>query len=477
MFISVSKGTALFLTPFSEKYDLIQKYRGADGGNVPYNNTVDCVEGGLMLREKWDFWHIDIPFSISNDEAPALTVNGDHIGANHGQPGGISLYLPGHDKTLADIGSLWKDADGTIFTLLYINAGSVAFVSENIGPSETEYAFKDHIAGTLTHVADAVHTSSVTPGEEISGKWIEPVNRHTKRQILAYKDGKAQIVTHGAICDYAEIHEEYDIVNPASMVRALHENRPQGGYTAFPGAMGDTMIKCRYIYRIAGDGTVVVDFSYEKMQDVRFEVCRGAMFQEKLDAYGGGIYRYIPKTLPLDTPEGIFDFSAPLSTAPGPFPREKFVTAKYWENPASPPDRIVDILQDQEGHDRIGFACGYLPVYDGVPEKRIPNLDAAIHVIRSRKGYPFFMSGNLTKMHGIAYKKYFDISTDNAFVYTIPCNGKTYIYMDFFAEKTLSVPTSGHVRLYEKSADITYKIENGTLSATGKKGYAVFICE
>ncbi|MBE7063733.1 MAG: hypothetical protein IJN25_07155 [Clostridia bacterium] len=477
MQVSIFNNIVNFRTPFSGNFDLIQKYRGACEGSLPYNNTVDIVETGLMQKDKWDFWHIDIPFSISNDEAPAPTVNNVPIGCNHGQPGGISLYLPGHDKTIADIGSLWKDEDGTIFVLLYTDDASVAFVSENINPSETDYAFKNQITGTLVHVADAVHTASVTPGDKRGVKWIEPVNRYTKRQIIAYTDGKAEIVSGGAECDYAEIHEEYDIVNPASMVRALHENRPRGGYTSIPQAMGDTMIRCRYIYRIEGDGTTVIDFSYEKVQDVRFQVAMGAMFQEKLDAYGGGIYRCIPKTLPLDTPEGTFDFSVPLSIAPGPFPREKFITAKYWENPVSPPDRIVDIFRDTGGHDRMGFACGYLPVYDGFPEKRISHLDRAVQVIRTRKAYPYFMSGDLPSLHGIAYKKYFLPAKDNAFVYTVPAEGKTYIYMHFFAENTLEIPVNGKPMLLESSDTITYKTENGILQADGTRGYAVFVCK
>ncbi len=477
MQVSISKNIVNFRTPFSEKYDLIQKYKGACEGNFPYNNVVDAVETGLMLREKWDFWHIDIPFSISNDEAPALEINSTHIGCNHGQPGGISLYLPSHDKTIADIGSLWKDEDGTVFTLLYADDASVAFVSENIGPSETEYAFKDHVAGTLTHVKDAVHPAPVVPGERRGGKWIEPVTRFMKRQILAYKDGKAALVSGFAECDYAEIHEEYEIVNPASMVRALHENRPEGGYMAFPPAMGDAMMHCLYIYRIDGDGTVTVDFTYEKKQDVMVGALMGAMYQERLDTFRGGIFRYIPKILPFDTPEGTFDFSMPTPTAPGKFPKAEKVTPDRWANPASPPDKIADIFCDEEGHDRLGFVCGYLPVYDGLPEKRTPFLHAAMYIVRTRKAYPFFVDKNPSRIHGIAYKKYFVPQADGVFMYTIPHDGKKYIYMDIFKETTLSVPFENSMTLYEKSDSVSFEIKNNILTVCGTKGYAVFITE
>ncbi len=478
MQISKFREQVNFRTPYNEKYDLIQKYRGVAEGNFGYNNTVDNIETGLVLREKWDYWHSDVPLSISTDEAPPMTVNGTYIGANHGFSGAVGLYLPGHDKTLADVGSHWKDAEGTLWTLLTANEDVITLISENIGESEVRYDFKRNIEGTLIYVSGGEHTSDIVVGAKSFQTAMRPVNRHTKRRVVAYKDGQAKVVYGEESCDYAEIQEEYDVVNPVSMARALHENRPEGGYTAIPQAMGDAMIKCRYIYRIEADGTVVIDFSYEKLQDVHLKVCMGAMYQEKLDVYGGGIYRYIPKILPFETPEGSFDFSVPVSTDyRAPFPKVKYIKADCWENPMSPPDKIVDILRDSEGHDRLGFVCGYLPIYDGVPKKRIPHLETAIHIVRTRKGYPFFMSGDLTKMRGVAYKKYFVPERDNAVIYTIPYEGKKYIYMDFFQEATLSVAVEGTVKLYEKSEAISYEVKDGMLSARGTKGYAVFICE
>lgn len=477
MYISINRNIVNFRTSFSEDYDLVQKYRGARDAVLPYNNTVDIIEAGLINNEKWDFWHTDIPFSISTDEAPAVMVNGTPIGCNHGQPGGILLYLPGHDKTYADIGSLWKDADGTLFTLFFVEGPTVAFVSENIGASETAYAFKSKISGVLTYVSDGVHTGDVIPGDKTSYKWIEPVNRYTKREIIAYTDGVARVVTQGGTCDYAEFHEEYDIVNPVSMMRAIRENRPEGGYTILPQAMGDTMMRCKYIYRIEGDGTTVVDFSYEKVQDVHFQSAMGAMFQEKLNTFGGGVYRYVPKLLPFETPEGTFDFSTPTSCAPGPFPKDIHVTSPYWENPLSPPDKIVDIMRDTDGHDRIGFACGYLPLYDGEPQNRLAHLESTPYILRTRKGYPTFMNGDLPSIRGVAYKKYFIPKEDNVFVYTIPYKGQKYMYIDFFKKATLSVSFENTIRLYEKSDSIAFEIQNHTLTVNGNKGYAVFILE
>lgn len=476
MLVSMSRRAINFRTYYSEKYDLIQKFCGVWEGNFENNNTVDSVEAGLIIRDKWDYWHSDIPLSISNDEAPAMTVNKTHIGANHGFFEAVGLYIPGHDKTLADVGSLWMDEAGMTWTLLTAKEDVVTLISENIGVSEAKYAFKLEVAGTLTYVCGGEHTSDLGPALKSFRTEMRTVNRHTKRRVVAFKDGKEKIVYGETECDYAEIQEEYDVVNPVTMAKALHENRPEGGYTALPQAMGETMIKCKYIYRVHDDGGIVIEFSYEKLHDVDLEMIMGAMYQEKLDAFGGGIYRYIPKSLPFETEEGSFDFSKLTDTGyEAPFPKEKMLTKEWWADPQSPPDKVVDILRDADGHDRMGFVCGYLPMLDALPEKRIPCLECAVHIIRTRKVYPFFMSGDVTKGRGVAYKRYFPVTKDRAYVYTVPYGGKKYIYMDFFKEETLSVAVDEAVTLYEKSPEISYEVKDGVLTARGSSGYAVFI--
>lgn len=478
MFVSTTKDIVLFRTPFSEEYDLVQKFRGTIDVQGNFNNPVDYTEAGLIRLDKWDVWHIDIPFAYSTDEAPALNINGKHLGANHALYCAISLYIPSHDKTVADIGSVWRDEENTKWTLISVKEDTLAFVSENIGESYVNYAFKDHIASKLTYICNGKNKSEINADVECWRSALAPMIRHTKRRIVAYTDGKPRIVNHSTECDYAEIHEDYDIVNPVSMVECISKNRPRGGYkTPFYPAMGDTMVTTSWIYRIENDGTILCDFTIKKVMDIDLSIVRGAMFQEKLNTFGGDIYRYMPKTKPLKTPEGIFDFTLPLTTAPGPFPNKFNVTAEFWENVNNPPDRIVDYFRNKEGKDCMGFACGYLPVYDGVAKIRKNCLESALLISHGRKGYPLFMAGEIESTHGISYKKYFQMPKDKASVYIIPYGGKRYVYMDFFENKTLTVPTRGNITLYEKSNSVEYKIEDDVITATADKGYALFICD
>lgn len=479
MNIFISKNTVLFRTQFSEKYDLVQKFRGVQTA-LTYNSPFDFAEAGLIRRDKWDCWHTDVPFAISTDEAAPCRVNKEQMGGNHGRNDAVLIRVENHGKTIADIGSLWKDESGTVFTLLRIVSDEhLMFISENVGPSEDNYKFVREISGSLSYLSDGENTSPIPPSDEQSVTYLAPAVRYMKKQVFAFKDGTKKLVVTHIECDYAQILEEYEIINPATVAPALNAARPSGGFSRTPNLadFGKPMILYSMIYHILADGTVLCEFNYNKLTNVHFETCMGAMYQEKLDVYGGGIWRCLPKTLPFTAEEGNFDFSVPTSIAPGNFPKSFRVTKEYWENPELPPDRVVDYFRDNDEHDRLGFACGYLPVYDGKPEKRRENLTYSTNVYRTRKYYPIFMNGELDTVHGIMYKKYFTLNTDRASVYTIQLENKTYVYMDFFDNNVLNVPVKNNVTLFEKSPDVKYKVENGILTAESKHGYAVFTFE
>jgi len=477
MYVSINKDIVLFRTPFSEKHDLVQKFRGAVELGADFNNPVDFTESGLIRLDKWDVWHIDVPFAYSNDESPPVMINDNWLGANHKFPFAVSIYIPNHDKTVADIGSMWEDVEGTKWFLLSVSEDTLTFISENIGESNVKYEFKKTIASKLTYIDNGKNKSEINADVEC---WLGmmPSIRHVKRKIIAYIDGNPRIVNRALECDYAEIHEDYDIVNPVSMIETLYNNRPKGGYknSNYP-AMGETMVSVSRIYRIENDGTIICNFNVKKIMDIQLTIVMGAMFQEKLNTFGGGIYRYMPKTKPLKTPEGTFDFSLPYDTAPGPYPNKFYIVPEFWENADNPPDRIVDYFRNPDGKDCMGFACGYLPIYDGVAKTRKDCLESAVLISPGRKGYPLFMAGKIDCAHGIAYRKYFEMPKNRASVYTIPYDGKEYLYLDFFEKKTLAVPTKGNIKLYEKSEGVTYEIENDVITASADKGYALFICE
>lgn len=476
MYVIKNNDSILIRTPFSNKYDLVQKFSGISEFSAGFNHPLNFTEAGLIVREKWDIWHIDIPFAISNDEAPPVVINGEWLGANHEFPGAVTLYVPKHGKTAADIGSIWQDEEETKWILISALEDTLTFISENIGESNVKYAFKKYAPSKLIYIENGVNTEEIPLADEFWEGVLKPVIRHTKRRAVAYINGEERVINRGMECDYAEIHEEYEIVNPASMIENICNNRPAEGYTTeIYSAVGDAMVRVDRIYRIENDGTILCEFTCEKLMDIQLSRCMGAMFQEKLNAYGGGIYRYIPKMKLVETPEGIFDFSVPMNTGSDRFPVNKHVTCEYWEIADNPPDRIVDYFYDKRGKACLGFVCGYLPLYDALSEIRAKKLKSALHLIRTRKGYPYFMDADFNTAHGIAYRKYFKMPGSRASVYTIPYMGKYYLYVDLFDAESISLRIEGQICLHEKSDGIEYTLKDDTLTVSGNKGYAVFI--
>ena len=281
-------------------------------------------------------------------------------------------------------------------------------------------------------------------------------------------------------CDYGEIREEYYIINPSTVAPDLSAKRPKNGYTDNPdlAIFGKPMMNVKQTYKIMPDASIITDFSYTLTSSVNVELILGVMAQDKRNVFGGGIFRYMPKTLPITTPEGTFDFTNRVPVDYDNYPKKKYVTKEYWKYPDSPCERTVDYFKDTYGIDKMGFAMGYLPLFDGKGEIRKDNADNTIMLYYGQKLYPTFANVNRKSYRGVAYKKYFDTQKNNASYYTVDYDGKTYLYADFFEENVLSVPLSGKTAvLLEKDGNIRYKIEGENLTISSDKGFACFILE
>ena len=479
MFISVSNGMALFKTYFDDKYDLIQKFRGVDPfGLLRENSPVDFMESGLMQRDKWDYWHIDKPFALNTDEATPIIVNDCYIGANHGEHSAVLIHAPSHGKTVRDIGPLWQDESGVKFTLVRVNNEDyLTVISENIGESSENYLFVKTVTGTLSEVNDAENTAKIVP----SGQNIFDLRRsirYKNKRIFGIKGENEFLVFREFECDVAEIREEYDIINPATVAEDLRRRRPKDGFVAEPdlAMFGEPMISCKLIYRIEKDGTVLVLFDYKRLMNVNFSKVMGVMHQEKIDVYGGGIWRYFPKALPFSCESGTFDFSEPTSIH-GAFPKNFKMLREYWDENGAPNDRAVDYLRDENGNDRLAFATGYLPVFDGERSIRNNLVSFLAHLPSTRKHYPTFADGNLTNVKGVGYKKYFVPQKNRASYYTVDYEGKTYLYVDIFNGNGIDIDLSAEPTLLDKSKNISYTFKKGVLKVSGEKGFCVFFFE
>ncbi len=416
MFVSKHKNELLCRTPFTDGYDLTQVFRGVTDASENYNYPVDFARAGLIDNTKGDFWHIDIPFAISTDEAPPCFINGEYIGGNHDFFHCVGLVCPNHGKTSRDIGTLWQDKAGVSFTLLAVEEERLVFLSENVGESKDKYAFVAKIEGDIT-----CQDSGETLSPQSQHRSGIPSIRILSKKAVAVTDGVETTVYGSATCDYAEIREEYEIIHPATVAEAVRSARTEEGFfasTRLP-EYGEAMLLYRMTYRITSDGTVYCIFNHKKLAPVSFTRCMGAMYQEKIDVYGGGIWRTLPGVKPITTEKGEVDFSKPVWLYDSRYPDHYMVKKEDWVDETQPPHRYVDVFRDKTGKDRLGFACGYMPIYDGVPQKRVTQLAASAVLIKTKKAYPLFAEGELGDIHGVAYKKYFPIGEDGNLSYTV----------------------------------------------------------
>ena len=309
-------GSTLFISNFDDDFNLVQKMTNviaSDDGVL--NRPVDFLESGLAPKNCSDEWTCSPVLAINTDEAVPPRVNTIAIGGNHGHPCAIEVIHYGHGKTCRDVGSVYKDEDGVIFYLVQVpNEDVLTFVSENVGKSKYDYAFVLKITGKLTFVRSGLNTLDVRPEVQVL-KYLTPAIRHEKIDLFIIQDGKRKRVIKDEEGETAQIREVYSVINPATVGPALEKNRPKEGYDKCPiiSDYGEKMLGYDATYNILDDGTYINDFYIEKLSEATFNSYMGVMAQERRDFFGGGVFRYMPKTLPFTADGVTYDFTKPKS--------------------------------------------------------------------------------------------------------------------------------------------------------------------
>jgi len=271
----------------------------------------------------------------------------------------------------------------------------------------------------------------------------------------------------------------------------LRQGRPEGGYAAQPHlGVGEPLFRYRMIYRILSDGTVLCDFDHEALPGGCFHGYLGVMYQEKCDAFGGGLRRYIPGVRPFEDGGVIYDFSTPVNTSEGPFPRGHRVTREEWADPDLPPSRQIDLFCNENGKATLAFSGGFLPVGDGRPEIRRENVADATTIVASRKSYPTFAggerftgaasTGHLSGARGVGFKKYF-LPGNGCSAFSVDHGGVRYLYGDFYggeaAERRLALPEGASLTVLEQTGDVSFTAEAGEVVMCGSRGTLVLAAE
>lgn len=472
MFVYFVRNSISCATKFDDENDIQHVFTSV----VAVNGQFDFESSNLIPHDKSKS---KIHLLDSSDSVPALNVCGYWIGANHGHPCCVDVYSPNHNKTLKDVGAVYVDDNGTKFTILKIhNVDCLQVVSENIGKSELDYAFKRRIDGNLRYLSNGNDESDIKVVDQNDFVFLLRAIKMHYHDVIAYTNGVAKRIVSGShSCDYIELVESYDIINPSTVAPALTASRPQGGYEIEPllENFGKPMINLKNLYRVNPFGDVTVEFEMTKLLDVRMGGFMGVMYQELPDVYGGGVYRSLPKIKPFTTEEGTFDFSSPYPLRGEAFPQSFTPNREYRIIPDSPHDRTIDYYRDKDGNDKMAFVCGFLPVYDGEPARRNQLVNGDIWIYYTRKVYPWFVNSFEKSVKGVGYKKFFK-PNDRSSVYSVPFENKKYVYFDLYKDSELCYEFTGNVEPLE-TFGITYTIENNKLIVKGEKGFATFIEE
>ena len=159
------------------------------------------------------------------------------------------------------------------------------FISENTTADDNKYKFADNITGTTLTCQDinyAVNTGNITVEKTATSVQVLPAIKKLDFGLYAVIEGAKQKILDGQQigCDYVEIVEHYQIMNPALIGKALRDARPQGGYSENQSlAIGAPIVDFNMTYRISSDGTVVSEFEHTILENVKFDWYGGVMHQ------------------------------------------------------------------------------------------------------------------------------------------------------------------------------------------------------
>lgn len=380
-------------------------------------NTITDYTAGTSLANGGD------------DATPINTANVGYIMSDHG------LVVPvvtstGHDKTSADIGSTWSD--GTYqYILAGISGNALTFYPV---PINSPWYMSATVAGTLTHVSGAIHTSNITiTSQTIAQEY--PVVKNIVHHILA--DGVTEVASGASgYANSVDMSEEFDVIDPSTI-----------NTTNNPFVWNDATGIWLHVKNVfhATAGSTVVHSTYTVSRPINlgyFGIIQVAPISAP--AYDHQYY-YIPKTKPISgydfTTNQLFD-SAPASTLQ--------FNNTYITDPTNPPDRqIIFLKKNADSNYDIGFAFGYSPYGATSASSRscASYSNGCWWIYTSKKTYPVMDGGtgvvNSTTYDAYAYRQFIDPTSYDIgkSVYWNNLNGHNLVYVDYHRSATNDVTT------------------------------------
>lgn len=487
--VVVDNQSVWVFTKYNDTYDLRTQYKAFD--SQPFWNNVMNTSSYLVDRgsNNTSVYNCIILMAYSDNAAPT-NINGTFIGANHGCSDALLITSVGHGKTDVDVGSEWLNGIVKFYIIRIVDNDHLWILSENLGTPEI-WKFRNWLSGyILSHSANATHTSSITFSTFCQVQMTPAIKNRT---IKMYLDGIIEIPNTSGItyyCNYFDIRENYNIINPASVIDYLVDN--VGSEPAPLLSNGNTCVQQNIIYRTQWNGNMLIFNDWTTIQEVDL----GYMGFGQQDALYTVMtplvkqYLYIPKTLPISDGTTTYDFTSIADFTSNPVNPLNF-TQEYWENILSPPDRMISFLAHTDGTRQTAFHFGYIQD-KGMAKYRVDNVTNAWSFFTTRKSYPHGIDdkiGNILSgktYQGIVFKNIYDVTqnpTNRISFNIVEVGNNVYLYLDYSGATVdnISIPpkyAGMDISILEKSSNVivnnTISSDNLNIEVIGSSyGYAV----
>ncbi len=460
-----NKDVVLIRSPFIKGKDMVIRIELGENRQINFRSTALVDSSSPANFELWD----GLTIHGNGDDVPSWNINGGYIGGNHGTEGVCELTCTGHGLTTADLGREWIDEGGhKLYLIKIVSPDTLWFLGENTAVAPL-WKFNFTISGnTLASKSDG-HKLIFTKNNVTQ---LRPSCRIRKQAYLA--DGKNPLADGDATtCKYFEIAEEYDIINPGSVLADVIAH--PGGERNFTADHLDAVLRNEIVYRFYPNGSNVIDTKSKALQSFNLGLALFVM-TAPLTTYGNSYSReyYIPKTRPFALGGKTFNFHKIQDYNEKPTAAINFsANGPYIEDSKNLPERFIQFLYRKE-NDRnvreIGFALGY-SLIQGVtqPHVRAGNVHNAAMLYTSLKSYPYAMDSKMgmisagMEFHCVGYRDYFPPqSYPNATcVYWHPEGDDIILYADYHQKidhDTIKLPpnlTGGKISVIEKTPSVT----------------------
>jgi hypothetical protein len=368
------------------------------------------------------------------DDATPDHIYGTTLGANHGYTTG-ELAVAGHDKTTADVGSVWSTG-GAQYTLVGIKDANTLILTRRTDNAAVP-------SGTFAYVSGGTHTAGFTSTASVAGQWYPPAQDATMRVLV---DGQQVCVAkNGALVsgsysgsyyyrDTVQFIETYDVLPKSELVAWVEAN---GAAAIYPtGRAGSLRVTNVWEYDRYAQMTVQRDWLF--LQSVDVQDLMGLQLELLGAITPSSTAYYIPNTkaftyngntvnYALNPQRG--DLTINASGQPSVFFDASNIEA------AGPYMERALLLYDGGYVD----AAGFLPIADVTPAVRKTRVSTRAFEIRGNTGKRYFRvldRGSFTAVAGdhysaVGYRHVFPKSAQRTAYYTVRNREADYIYLDW----------------------------------------------